>query len=192
MSNFHFLLYFCSPFSAGFLSQSHRSSNLYNNIITEEAMDTAVISSAGLPVATQAFVIAAKNAHSASKPGIYVPFRELEIGPSAESNPKVVPAFAELPEAYPHQMHTMTGASISQKPQVFHAGSGGSLSAAPLEVSAFRGITSTTFGSGHQMLQPVYPGMVMPTRGSFPPPGMPIAYQKPQVFPGLSNRHPHL
>lgn len=184
------MLYFCSPFSTGFLSQSHRSSNLYNNIITEEAMDTAAISSAGLPVATQGFVITAKNTRSVSKPGVYMPFREIEIGPS-ESNPKVIPAFAELPEAYPRQMHTMTSASISQKPQVFHAGSS-TLSAAPSEVSAFHGITSTTFGSGHQMLQPVYPGMVMPTRVQFSPPGMPNAYQKPQVFPGLSNKPPHL
>lgn len=155
-------------------------------------MDTAAVSSAGLPVATQGFVVTDKNTPSASKPDVYmyVPFREIDIGTS-ESNPKVNPALSELPEDYPRQMHTVTSASISQKPQVFHVGSS-TLSAAPLEVSAFHGITSTTFGSGHQMLQPVYPGMVMPTRVPFPPPGMPIAYQKARVFPGLPNKPPHV
>lgn len=192
------LLYFCSPFSAGFLSQSNRSSNLHNSIITEEAMDTAGVSGAALPVASQGFVLTERNMPAASKSGVYLPYRETDVGPS-ESSLKVVPAFAELPphaghcvEAYPNQMqHTVASVAISQKPQVFHTGNAAS-SAAASEAPAFRGIPGATFGGGHQMLQPVYPGMVMPRRVPYSSPSMPIAYQKPQVFPGLSNKPPHL
>lgn len=193
------LLYFCSPFSAGFLSQSNRSSNLHNSIITEEAMDTAGVSGVALPAASQGFVITARNApSSASKSGLYLPYRETGVGPP-ESSSKVSPAFADLPhagrcvEAYRNQVHAMASVTVSQKPKVFHTGSA-ALSAAASDASAFHGIPgSTTLGSGHQMLQPAYPGMAMPVRGlPHPSPGMPIAYQKPQVFPGLSNKPPHL
>lgn len=192
------LLYFCSPFSAGFLSQSNRSSNLHNSIITEEAMDTgAGASSVVLPVASQGFIVTARNTPSVSKSSIYLPYRENDVGP-LEGSSKVIPAFAELPhagrcvEAYQNQMHTMASVTISQKPQVFHTGNA-ALSAATSEASAFHGgIPGATFGGSHQMLQQVYPGMVMPVRVSYPSPGMPIAYQKPQVFPGLSNKPPHL
>lgn len=163
-------------------------------------MDTAGVSGVVLPVASQGFVITARNApsSSASKSGLYLPYRETGVSP--ESSSKVIPAFAELPhaghcvEAYNrNQVHTMASVTISQKPQVFYTGNAALSAAAASDTSAFHGIPGSTLGSGHQMLQPAYPGMVMPVRGlPYPSPGMPIAYQKPQVFPGLSNKPPHL
>ena len=179
-----------SPLSPSFLSQSQRSSNLHNSIVSEEAMDTAAVS-----VASQVFAVASRNtALSSSKSSIYTTFREIEIGPC---DAKKAPMFAtEVPSAgsnagiYP--LHQLTTSSISQKPEVFHTNASSLAAASSSNAPVFRGIT--TPGNSQQLQQPTaYPGdVLMPVRIPFPSAGIPINFQKPQVFPGMSNKPPHL
>lgn len=181
-----------SPLSPNFLLQSHKSPNLHNSIVSEEAMDTMAVS-----MASQVFAVASRStALPSSKSSIYSSFREIEIG---SCDAKKAPMFAtEVSGAgsnagiYPLHQVQLTTSSISQKPEVFHINASNLAAASSSNEPVFHGMTKPGDSQQLQQTAAYSRNVLMPVRIPFPSAGIPINFQKPQVFPGLSNKPPNL
>lgn len=148
-------------------------------------------------MASQVFAVASRStALPSSKSSIYSSFREIEIG---SCDAKKAPMFAtEVSGAgsnagiYPLHQVQLTTSSISQKPEVFHINASNLAAASSSNEPVFHGTTKPGDSQQLQQTAAYSRNVLMPVRIPFPSAGIPINFQKPQVFPGLSNKPPNL